>query len=333
MCLKKENIFNRPGIFTLCCAGVALLSLVIAATVFFLTVRGAEQTLVPEIRDKQLVDALLELQQKELYPRIELRYSGNAADKGRILEQDPDAGTIVKAGRRIRLVVSQGAVVNVVGDYVGREIDDVRLEMQTLFASTTNPLLRLKEPLLYQYSSKPAGTILEQSPASGVSVHSPVELEFVVSRGEEEPVVEMPSLIGLNIAEAVEAIGKSGIRFNFSTRLGEGRANAETVVAQSPDAGVKMPADAVAEITVAAPTEAALGKNEVFALFSHSLPENPYPLPVVLEVILPDGERKQLASLNHSGGKFSLPYRLPSGSVLVLYMLNREMHRENVQLP
>lgn len=331
MCQKKENVFNRPGLFTLCCAGVALLSLVMAVSVFFLTVRGAEQTMVPEISGKPLVNALLELQQKELYPRIELRYSGNAADRGYVLEQDPRPGTIVKAGRRIRLIVSQGAVVNVVGDYVGREIDDVRMELQMLFASSPNPLLTLKEPLLYQHSSKPAGTILEQSPAPGVSVNDPVDLEFVVSQGEEDPVVEMPALVGLSIADAVLEIGKSGIRFNFSTRLGQGRANAETVIAQSPDAGSKMPADAVAEITVAAPSDSALGENEVFALFRHALPENPYPLPVTLEAILPNGERRQLATFNHSGGVFSLPYRLPADSVLVLYMLNREMYSETVK--
>jgi beta-lactam-binding protein with PASTA domain len=333
MCLKKETIFNRPGLFTLCCAGVALFSIVMAASVFFMTVRGAEQTMVPEIRGKPLVDALLELQQKELYPRIELRYSGSAADKGQILEQDPRPGAIVKAGRRIRLVVSQGAVVNVVADYVGREVDDVRMELQTLFASTPNPLLTLKEPLLYQYSSKPAGTILEQSPAPGVSIYNPVDLEFVVSRGDEDPVVEMPALTGLGIADAIDAIGKSGIRFNFSMRPGQGRAVAETVIAQSPDAGAKMPANAVAEITVAAPSVSALGENEVFALFRHALPENPYPLPATLEALLPDGERRQLAALNHSGGVFSIPYRLPAGSVLILSMLNREMYRETVQPP
>jgi beta-lactam-binding protein with PASTA domain len=333
MCSNKNNIFDRPGLFTFCCAGLAFLALVTATAAFFLTVRGAEQTMVPDVRGKQLVDALMELQQKELYPRIELRYSGIAADRGSVLEQEPRVGAIVKAGRRIRLVVSQGAIVNVVGDYVGRGIDDVRMEFQILFGSSPQPLLALKEPFLYQYSSKPAGTILEQSPAPGSSVHNPVELEFVISRGEEYPVIEMPALTGLGIADAVEAIGKSGIRFNFLTLPGQSRANAETVVAQSPDAGVRIPAVSVAEITVAAPADSALGENEVFSLFRHTLPENPYPLPTTLEAILPGGERRQIAALNHSGGLFTMPYRLPAGTVLVLYLLNREMYRETVQLP
>jgi beta-lactam-binding protein with PASTA domain len=328
---KATNIFNRPRLFALCCLGVIVFVAAIATISFFAMLRGAEQTMVPDIQGKDLIEALLELQQKELYPRIDLRYSDSAADRGRILEQNPRAGSIVKAGRRIRLVVSQGMLLSVVENYVGRDVNDVRIELQALFASNPQPLLTLKEPFLYQYSSKPAGTILEQKPAPGVSIFSPLDLEFVVSRGMEDKAVEMPALLGLSVSAAMERIGKAGIRFNFSTSLVQGRGSAETVIAQSPAAGVRMEGDTVAEIMVAAPPMDNLDENEVFNLFKYKLPDNPYPLPTTLEAILPDGERRPLAALNHAGGDFSLPYRLPSGSVLVLSVLNREMYRETVQ--
>lgn len=331
MDINNANIFNRPRFFALCCFGVIVFVSAIAAISFFAALRGAEQTMVPEVRGKDLIDALLELQQKELYPRIDLRYSGAAADKGRILEQYPRAGSIVKAGRRIRLVVSQGIVLSVVENYVGRNVNDVRMELQALFASNPQPLLTLKEPFLYQYSVKPAGTILEQSPVPGVNIFSPVEMEFVVSRGVEDASVEMPALVGLSVADTMKEIAKVGIRFKFSTRLGQARGSAETVIAQFPAAGVPVKPDTVAEITVASPARGDLDKNETFNLFKYTLPVNPYPLPATLEAILPDGERKPLVTLNHSGGDFSFPYRLPLGSVLVLYVLNREMYREPVR--
>jgi beta-lactam-binding protein with PASTA domain len=331
MDFDKETAFNHPKLFALCCVGIMVFVSIIAIAVFFLTVRGAEQTMVPEIRGKDLVDALLELQQKELYPRIELRYSGSVADKGRILEQDPRAGSIVKAGRRIRLVVSQGPVVSNVENYVGRGVDDVREELQTLFAANSQPLLTVKEPILYQYSAQAAGTILEQNPAPGTGIFAPVQLEFVVSRGKENTVIEMPGLLGLSVANALEEIDKSGIRFTFSTRMGQSRRNAETVIAQTPAAGAELKPDTVAEITVASPARMDLDENEVFSLFKYRLPENPYPLPVTLEAILPGGERKTLAELKHSGGDFTFPYRLPLNTILILSMLNREMYRETVR--
>jgi beta-lactam-binding protein with PASTA domain len=331
MDLNKENIFDHPRLFTFCCLGIMIFVSVIATAVFFLTVRGAEQTMVPEIRGEDLVEALLELQQKELYPRIELRYSGSATDKGRILEQEPRAGSIVKAGRRIRLVVSQGPVISAVGNYAGRTIDDVREELQTLFASNPQPLLTIKEPILYQHSAQPAGTILEQNPLPGTGIFSPIQMEFVVSRGEEDTAIEMPDLLGLSIAHAMDEIGRTGIRFNFSTRMGQSRRSAETVIAQTPSAGEKIDTGTVAEVVIASPARIDLDENEVFALFKYRLPENPYPLPVMLEVILPGGERRTLVNIKHSGGDFTFPYRLPDGSILILSMLNREMYRETAR--
>jgi beta-lactam-binding protein with PASTA domain len=331
MDFNKESAFNRPKLFIFYCLGIVIFVSGIAAAVFFLTVRGAEQTMVPEIRGKDLVEALLELQQKELYPRIELRYSGSTMDKGRILEQDPRSGSIVKAGRRIRLVVSQGSVISEVGNYAGRSIDDVREELQTVFASNPQPLLTIKEPVLYQYSAQPAGTILEQNPLPGTGIFSPIQVEFVVSRGEDDIVVNMPDLVGFSIARAVEEIGRAGIHFNFSTRAGQGRRSAETVIAQTPAAGEKVNNDTAAEIVVASPARIDMDENEVFALFKYKLPENPYPLPIMLEVILPGGERKTLANIKHPGGNFTFPYRLPDGSILILSMLNREMYRETVR--
>jgi beta-lactam-binding protein with PASTA domain len=103
-----KNIFERPQHFALLCLGLILFVSAVAVIVFFAALRGAEQTMVPDVREKPLIEALLELQQKELYPRIELRYSNLVPERGVVLEQDPRAGTIVKAGRRIRLVVSLG---------------------------------------------------------------------------------------------------------------------------------------------------------------------------------------------------------------------------------
>ena len=90
--------------------------------------------MVPDVTGKDLTDALQEMQAKELYPKIRLRYSKSPEEKGSVLEQSPSGGTIVKAGERINLTVSQGVVLDRVENYVGMKIDDVRAQLQTLFA-------------------------------------------------------------------------------------------------------------------------------------------------------------------------------------------------------
>jgi beta-lactam-binding protein with PASTA domain len=326
----ERYVGNHLRFFISLTIGLIIFVGIIALAVFFVAVRGAEQTLVPDVRGKELTSALLELQEKELYPRIQLRYSQSSSDRGLILEQNPNGGTIVKAGRRIRLVVSQGVIVNNVGDYVGRTIDEVRMDLQTLSAAAI-PLLSLKEPFMYQYSPETPGTILQQSPLPGTPISGPIAVEFVISRGLENELIRVPKLTGLSVSAALELIEKSGIRFIFSIRSPGNGEKTETVVRQTPDADTLVPVNHAVSLELTQATE--LKEGEVFGLFSYTLPNNPYPLPVSLEARLPSGDRRPLITVNHPGGTFTIPYHLPGGSTLVLSILNREIYREEIALP
>jgi beta-lactam-binding protein with PASTA domain len=327
----EDYVANHLRLFLSLAVGLVVFVGVIALTVFFIAVRGAEQTMVPEVRGKELTEALLELQVKELYPRIQLRYSESAEEKGIILEQEPKAGTIVKAGRRIRLVVSQGVVINTVENYRGRNIDEVRMDLRTLFASMSYPLLTLREPFMYEYSDEPPGTILQQRPEPGTAISGSTVLDFVVSRGPEHALITVPDMTGLSVAQALDLIREGGISFSFTLRPVREHEKAGTVVYQEPAGGSTATANTRLVLLAAAPEEPENG--EVFALFRYTLPENPYPLPVRLEALLPTGNRETLAELNHIGGDFSVPYQLPVGSELILSMLNRELYREAVKPP
>jgi len=104
----EDYVAGHLRFFIFTVFGLVIFVGIIAVSVFFYAVHGEEQTMVPDVTGKELTEALLELQVKELYPRLQLRYSQTSRDKGFILEQEPKPGTIVKAGRRIRLIVSRG---------------------------------------------------------------------------------------------------------------------------------------------------------------------------------------------------------------------------------
>jgi beta-lactam-binding protein with PASTA domain len=332
----ESYVASHLRLFISMAAGLIVLVGIIAATVFFISVRGAEQTMVPNVQGRDLTAALLELQVKELYPRISLRFSQSSADRGLILEQNPRPGTIVRAGRRIQLVVSQGAMVSTVENYRGRNLDEVRMDLQTQYFAfdtfsgntpSSHPIT-LREPLMYEYSLEPAGTILQQNPEPGTAISGPILLELVVSRGPEYTRLNLPVLLGLAVEDALEQIGRSGIDFEFSLRPLRSGERPGTVVAQDPRGDTLIASDTRVAITVAIPDE--MPGNEVFGLFVYDMARNPYPLLVRLESILPSGERQRLLSVQYAGGRLTVPYRQPAGSVLVLYMLNREIHRQIV---
>jgi len=332
----EAYITNNLRLFISMAVGLLVFVGIIAVSVFFIYVRGAEQTMVPDVKGKDLTAALLELQVKELYPRLYLRYSQSSADKGLILEQNPQPGTIVKAGRRIQLTVSQGVMINTIENYLGRNVDEVRVDIQTAFLAhnvsqaggPVQQLVTLKEPLMYEYSMEPAGTVLQQKPEPGTNITGPTVLELVVSRGTENTLTMTPNLLGLGLDDALEQIGRMGIDFPFSLRSHRDNEKPGTVVFQDPAGDTLVPSSKRVAITMTFPNN--LSENEVFGLFAYEMAKNPYPLLIRLESILPNGETRRLLSVQYPGGVLSVPYRQPVGAVLVLYMLNREIHRETV---
>ena len=331
-----ENFASKPTrFFLLMAVGLVVLVGIIAVAVFFINVQGAEQTLVPDVRGHDLTTALLELQVKELYPRINLRYTQSSTDKGLILEQNPLPGAIVRAGRRVQLTVSQGAVINTIENYLGRNVEEVRMDLQTIIASQASSqgyvphYITLREPPMYEYSTEAAGTILQQRPEPGTSYSGATTLELVVSRGPENTMVRLPNLLGLGLEDALETIGLTGIDFEFSLRpLREGERTGGVVVAQNPGGDTLAASTGRVSFTMNVPDN--LADNEVFGLFVYEMARNPYPLLLRLESVLPGGERRRLLSTQYAGGRLSVPYRQPVGAVLVLSMLNREIHRETV---
>ncbi|MDR0640920.1 MAG: PASTA domain-containing protein [Treponema sp.] len=324
----EAYVANHLRLFISMAVGLLVFVGLIAVSIFFIAVRGAEQTMVPDIRGKELTEALLELQVKELYPQISLRYSQSSRDKGQILEQEPPAGAIVKAGRRVRLVVSRGVLVNTVEDYRGRDLNEVRMDIQAVFAESPGQEITLKEPFMYEYSDEAPGIILQQKPEPGSGVSGSVVLEFVVSRGPENTVITVPRFTGLTIPAALAEIGRTGVDFVFSLRPSREGEEGEMVVYQEPPAETQAPSNTRIELLVNSPPE--LPEGEIFGLFSYAMPQNPYPLALRLEALLPGGERVELVSVLYRGGDFTVPYRLPAGTVLILSMLNRELYRETL---
>jgi len=325
----EDYVTNHLRVFILSVAALVVFVGIIAVSVFFIAVRGTEQTMVPDVVGKELTQALLELQVKELYPRLLLRYSQTSSDRGHIMEQEPKPGTIVKAGRRIRLVVSQGVIVNKVENFIGRNINDVKMDLQALYAQTNGiALLSVKEPIMYDFSSETPGTILAQKPEPGADISGPLTLEFVVSKGRENTAITIPNLTGMKLSEALGVIGNTGINFQFNIRNRSGNEKGETVVYQAPPGNATAPLSAIVDITVTSPEK--MADNEIFSLFHYTIPLNPYPLSVRLEAVLPGGERMRLFTTDYLGGEFTLPYKLPVGTTLILSMLNRELYRETV---
>lgn len=330
--LQPQGEGGQPtgsSLFFICLTAI-LMMMAITTIVFFVAVKGPEEVLVPNVTGLPLEEGLLEMQVKELYPKIQLRYSDVPGDKGMILEQEPVAGTIVKASRRINLVVSRGVVLNQVDDYTGMKLDDLRIKLQTLF-SGSRPLITIAEPL-YKADQSEAGTILAQNPPPGTQISQPVELELVVSRGPSYEQTRVPNLVGMTVQEILAQMSRSKIAFDFSARTAtqeesdEGKAG--TVVSQAAS-GEFIPNYGRLAAEFAFPTAPVNGNS--YGIFTVQLPAYPYALNMQVQAVTPDGNRSTLTSFSHPGGQLTVPYALPKNSQLILLVEGRETARTQVQ--
>ncbi len=301
--------------------------ILVSMIVFFTSVKTADQVLVPNIEGKRLEDAMLELQVKELYPRLQLKFSDNTEDKGIVLEQNPPAGTIVKAGKRINLVVSRGAVIDRIENFVGKTLSDVQNHLASLFTAGHKQLIIIKEPVIYKNSAVPAGTILEQNPPADTEISEGMEIELVVSKGPENEKVSVPNLENKNLNELYSAMAKYKLNFKIKTESDTSLKEA-TVVSQNVEADTTVEAFSELEVLIKLPQNT---EKTIYGIYSPLLPKYPYPIKVVLDAVYLDGKREELVNFKHSGGKITLPYALPEGTVLILTVLNKQVQTVEVK--
>ena len=317
---------NIPALITVCVAAFVLMILICCA-VFFVNIKGAEKVLVPNVVGKKWDEAFIEMQIKELYPKINLRYSNVPGDEGLILEQDPQPGAIVKGYSRINLVISRGVVIDAVGSYVGKNLSEVQMSLQTLFAGQTRPLITLATPSYIPDASE-AGTILEQDPPEGSKISEPVTVKLVVSRGPNYENTRRPYVIGQSINDLIQTIARTKIVFDITSHIATDQEKPGTVVDQQQIADEYVPNYTRVSVEMALPEST---DESVCGIFQEKLAEYPYPVPMKLDAYPAEGTSYTIVSFNHPGGNLTIPYEVPRGTTLVLSVADKVEARKVVE--
>ncbi|MFP4549360.1 MAG: PASTA domain-containing protein [Spirochaetales bacterium] len=303
--------------------GAILLTGLAGITTFLFSVRGAEETMVPDVQNEDLLSAMLSIQERGLYSEVEQRYAADPALTGRVLQQDPPAGTLVRAGKRIDIVVSRGARVDRIGEYIGRQLSEVRAELRA-FAAGDEQTIQIGS-VIYDFSTEDAGTILQQNPEPGTEITTITEIDLVVSRGEDVARVMVPSYIGIPFQLAVERLSQNNIPFTFEVRAAEPEERPGLVISQDPSPQTSIEIGGFVDLVMTEPED--LTGDEVFGVLERTLPEYPTDVELSLEVQTADGEREVIWSMLHPGRRLSVPFIVAENSSLVLYRSGQEIYR------
>lgn len=309
--------------------GVVLIMIVAGLTTFFFSLRGSEETMVPDIVTEELAEALIALQERGLNSEIELRITSDPTLAGTVIDQTPPPGTLVRAGKTISIVVSRGGVVNRVGNYVGQTITEVRDMLRAVFASVSERSLVIGD-VSYVFDEAEPGVIIGQSPDPGTEITGRTEVDLVVSRGPDVETFSLASYVARTFEDAIVVLAERSIPFVFSV-VDPDSVEAEgvpggVIVSQEPPPGSGVEVGSRVELAITQPES--LPEGAVFGLFEYVLPEYAVPVTISVEVQTPDGERSVLFSMSHPGGPIAVPYIVEAGSSLILMRDNEQVYRE-----
>jgi beta-lactam-binding protein with PASTA domain len=272
-----------------------------------------------------LVNAMVRLQEKGLYARVQLRHS-STLPKGMVIEQRPRAGSVVKAGRRIVLTVSKGPVVGQIGNYVSRDVASVRVELQSMFPAEEEQFIKIREPIMFVYDDADPGTVIRQSPEPGTAVREGevTYVDLVVSRGPQGNMVTTANYLGKPFRQIMDELVEKGIPFTFSSRAAQANEAGGVVVKQIPAPNEEAPENTVVVLTVTEPKR--LEKGQEFGVFTAEIVR--YPILVKMDLVErgKEGDRT-IVSMRHPGGQVGIPYIKSEESQLVFYVNGQEWQR------
>ncbi|NUR06100.1 MAG: PASTA domain-containing protein, partial [Nocardioidaceae bacterium] len=197
-------------------------------TVEALVSKGPERHDVPAVRGMTLDQAQDALQRSRLvYGHATYRFDARVA-KGVVLASSPKAGTALKRGAAVDLVVSRGPRPIEIRDFTGKDADVA----QRWFDRRGFEVDRSEE----NSDTVAAGRVISQTPHDGNGFKGDT-VRLVVSKG---PVlVEVPKVVGMGTQDAVSTLQGAG--FQVDTQQADLYVGLQYVVRQSPGAGEKAP--------------------------------------------------------------------------------------------
>jgi eukaryotic-like serine/threonine-protein kinase len=178
--------------------------------------------LVPDLTGRPAGEAESSLEelgirfQRESNPSLRIR-------KGSVTHTRPAAGTVLKDGQPVVMVVSAGKPKVEVPQVAGRRFDDARAVLAAAH-------LQAKRTVRFD-DTVPRGLVARTEPAAGTTATWGSTVTVVVSKGPD--LVVVPNVVGLPKRQAEQLLREAGLRWSYFFPIGS------QVIQQSPQGGDK----------------------------------------------------------------------------------------------
>ncbi len=285
--------------------------------VFWITRKGPPEVVVPNISGKNLMEALLVLQKKGLGVTIDPRYFTDFPEYT-IVDQEPKPGSIVRQGRKVKLIVSKGPIISIVEDYTGKTVNYVRSRLQEIFSFQGKSIQIGK--ITYVTSDLPEGTIVAQYPPPNTPIGSVDKIDLVVSKGKELQAFYLENYTGRFVDEVMEILALRGVIVNVITEEVMNPDMNGRILSQEPEPGTVVKRNDTVTFHVGyLPSEKE--KEKLYArVLNFDIPADREKVNVKIAVKDRIGEREIYNAENKGGESISVPFKSYTNTRVFIYL-------------
>jgi serine/threonine-protein kinase len=196
-------------------------------------VRSGAETQVPSVVDLELAEARTLLERAGFTGVQEREMNSAEVAEGRVAEQRPAAGKLLRKGRKVWLTVSLGEMRARVPDLAGLSLRQAGISLQKEKLAT-GAVSRAP------HHAVPRGEVVAQSPPSGTSISEGGRVNLLVSLGPEPSAWVMPDLTHRPLRDVESLLGRYGIRVGERTFLLDRSVLPGTVLRHDPPPGSRV---------------------------------------------------------------------------------------------
>ncbi len=211
---------------------------------------GPNTVTVPSFVGLPQTDAINQINRMQLKGTVAGRVISSVYPKGVVINQQPQAGMHVRAGRQVSLIISNGVKTLLMPDVRYQSLRDAKLDL-------SHEHLMLERVAYMRSDDIPPDHVISQNPEPSVSVSEGSSVSLLVSKGGVTS-IRVPNFAGMKIDEARALATRMHIKFGqiVWTPLGPKGPPHGEVVLQRPSAGEVIGPYDVVSLDVSA------GKNE-----------------------------------------------------------------------
>lgn len=242
-------------------------------------------TTVPDVLDLPVNESSLILAERGLDMGKQTRVPHPTAPKDHVIAQRPEAGRVVREGRKVYLTVSLGADVLTAPSLVNLRLDDAR-------RTITESRFRLGSVARVPNDAA-RDTVLAQDPPAGLGIANQGSISLLVSGGNETSTNFMPDIRGMNVQEMLRVLAP--YRLTLVPRQTDIQgAKPDTVLSQDPAPDTLIYPGQVVTYEVKASGTEPLPSNEVAGRVKHVMPYDWFDKSVRVDKVNADGSRETL---------------------------------------